>query len=499
MRAREELKNGGMRPILAAMLALAALPLSVSADLFNHKIILVGDKGAALGGAYAGLADDATATYYNPAGLTQIKNIKLNVSAQVVQYQKQKIGIADGVDIPYDSFNFSPSITAFSQRLGKWAYGFSIVTPQNDLFTGEQNIEGAYRDLEPNSDCYEVEGNPLPCYTRLNLSYYDVSKITMIGPSGAMKFSENISLGFTLYGIYYTELEKTAFGGWNANYVGGDEGDLARFYENSVTRSVDQTGLGLTGSFGILVRMSQGFSFGVNASPGSLVWVNRTEEQRVLEIKNERLASPADTIATRSVATTVYTSAMEEKHTETSAPGLSLAVSWQAHPRLLLTAQTDYYLGSLYSYTSFTPEDGPQRSGFETFAPMEKTYTVEKNPVVDFSGGMEVKIMKGYSVSMGGYTDYSQGPDDDRPASWDRNIDYFGGTLSLGMDKDLTESRFGVGMAYGDAAITHFKWAKTAGGQPVVQVDPNTGGISRVRRNFKALNFGLFLSSTLKI
>jgi hypothetical protein len=255
----------------------------------------------------------------------------------------------------------------------------------------------------------------------------------------------------------------------------------------------------MTGFFGMLVRMNQGFSFGVNASPGSLVWVNRTEEQRVLEIKNEKLTSPTDTAATKSVAATVYTNTMDEKHTETSAPSLSLAVSWQAHPRLLLTAQTDYYLGSIYSYTSFTPDNGLQRSGFETFAPLKQTYTIEKNSVVDFSGGMEVGILKGYSVSLGGYTDYSQGPDDDRPASWDRNIDYFGGTLSLGMDKELTESRFGIGMAYGDAAITHFKWVKTAGGQPVVQVDPETGSIARVRRNFKALNFGLFLSSTLKI
>ena len=180
-----------MRPILKACLSLAVFCLPASADMFNHKIILVGDKGAALGGAFAGLADDATATYYNPAGLTQIKNIKLNVSAQVVQYQKEKINIAEGTDIPYNSFNFSPSITAFSQRMGKWAYGFSIVTPQNDLFTGEQKLEGAYRDPDTSGQCYTAADNSPPCYTKLNLSYYDVSKTTMIGPSGALKFSDS--------------------------------------------------------------------------------------------------------------------------------------------------------------------------------------------------------------------------------------------------------------------------------------------------------------------
>ena len=80
------------------------------------------------------------------------------------------------------------SAAAFSQLMGKWAYGFSIATPQNDLFTGEQNIQGAYRDTAQNERCYELEANPKPCYTKLNLSYYEVPKITLIGPSAAMKF-----------------------------------------------------------------------------------------------------------------------------------------------------------------------------------------------------------------------------------------------------------------------------------------------------------------------
>lgn len=481
---------------------MACLP--ASADLFNHKVVLVGDKGAALGGAFTGLADDATATYYNPAGLTQIKNIKLNVSAQVVQYQKQKIAIADGTDIPYNSFNFSPTITAFSQRMGNWAYGFSIVTPQNDLFTGEQKIENSYRSLDTSTTkrCWDFEGTPDPCYTKLNLSYYDVSKTTMIGPSGALKFSENISLGFTLYGIYYTELEKTAYGGWDANYVGGDPDDLSRFHENNVTRTVTQVGLGATGTFGILVRMDQGFSFGINASPGSLVWIDRTEEQRVEDITSDTLVEPGQTSFIHSDAQ-IYNQTRQENHTETSAPSLSLAVSWQPWTPLTLTAQTDYYMGSLYSYTGFSPNDtiAKGRSGFEVLEPETKRYKVEKKAVVNFAGGMEWKMFKGYSIAMGGYTDYSQGPDDERPASWDRNIDYFGGTLSLGMDKDLTESRFGIGMAYGDATMSHFKWIKRSGGQPTLQTErvKDKIQIARIRQNFDAYIFGIFLSSTLKI
>jgi hypothetical protein len=478
-----------------------SFPIWVQADMFNHKIVLVGDKAAALGGAFSGLADDATATYYNPAGLTQIKNIKLNVSAQVVQYQKQQIGIASETVIPYNSFNFSPTITAFSQRMGKWAYGFSIVTPQNDLFTGEQTIEAAYRDTVDDQACYDLPENSKPCYSKLNLSYYDVPKVTLIGPSAAMKFSDNISLGMTLYGIYFTELEKTAYGGWKANYVGGDPEDLSRFYESNITRSVNQSGLGMTGMFGILVRMNQGFSFGVNASPGSMVWINRAEEQRVEFLDNEALATPEQTVPIKTKAQT-YTLAKKVKHTEISAPSLSLAVSWNPWPILMLTGQTDYYLGSLYSYTGFFPggfESGAtQRSGFETLTPVEKTFTIEKNSVVNFSGGADLKILKGYSIAIGGYTDFSQGPHDSRESSWDKNIDYYGATLSLGMDKEFTESRFGINAAYGDAYMSHFQWTTTSGNQPIIE-NGSDGSPIRPRQNFKAFSFGFFLSSTLKI
>lgn len=480
-------------------LFLAAFGPPARADIYNHKIVLVGDKGAALGGAFAGLADDATATYYNPAGLTQIKNVKLNVSAQLVQYQKQKIGIAEGTDIPYNSFNFSPTITAFSQRMGKWAYGFSVVTPLNDLFTGEQKIGGPFHDEEAGYVCSESPGLENPCYAHLSLSYYDVAKSTLVGPSLAFNHGDRVSLGISLYGIYNTELEKTAFGGWEGSYVNADPSDLSRYVENNVTRTVSQTGLGGTAVFGALVRAGDGLSLGVTVSTGSLVWVKRVEEQRLEVIWLDTLVGGPT--APRTSAST-YGTTKNERHTEVTGPSLSLGVSWKPAPRLLLTAQTDYYLGSRYSYTGLTPDTGTalRRSGFENYAPLEQTYTIVKNAVADFSGGLEVQIWKGYSLALGGFTDFSQGPDDDRPASWDRNIDYYGFAFSVGMDKDLTQSRFGVSMAYGDASITHFQWGKTSGGRYTVQTDPDRPGeVYRPRRNFNAYNLGVFLSSTLKI
>jgi long-subunit fatty acid transport protein len=220
---------------------LMGIPASLWADAFNQKVILVGDKGAALGGAYAGWADDATATYYNPAGLTLLKQAKLNVSAQIAQFQQQEIRISENTFIPYQSFNFSPTITSFSQKVGRWAFGFSIVTPQNDLFRGEQDLESDYRSTASDEVCSGVEGDT-PCVTRLNLRYSDVAATNLIGPSLAYQWSDRMSVGFTLYGIYSTQLEKTTYGGWDAIYLDLEHEDAARFQQIDLIRNVDQTG-----------------------------------------------------------------------------------------------------------------------------------------------------------------------------------------------------------------------------------------------------------------
>jgi hypothetical protein len=483
--------------IFGLVFALSVGISAVMADQFNHKVILVGDKGAALGGAYAGLADDATATWYNPAGLTQLTQLKLNVSAQLVQYQKQKIEIADEKVLPYNSFNFSPSITSMSQKLGKWAYGFSIVTPQNDLFQGTQSLEASYYNTTPNDVC-SGDADAKPCSSRLSLSYNELSKINLLGPSLAYTYTENLSIGLTLYGIYTNQIEKTSFGRTLSQFVGGDSTDPAKYYDNVVNRDVTQTGLGFSAILGLHMRLAPGFTLGVTATPGSYVFVNRNESQRVEEFYNTALIVPDSSVRVNTEAS-LYSLDEPEKHTEVTAPSLTLACAWAPVNRITLVGQMDYHLGSSYTYTGYSPaENASARSGFEASAPQRFTYTVNKESVVNFSGGVDLKITPTYSLTLGGYSDMSQGPYDSRPASWNRRIDWYGVAISLGVFKQYTESRFGFSAAYGDAGITHFRWSTTAAGQPIILTD-DAGNLVRDRQIFNAYNLAIFLSSTLKV
>jgi len=57
------------------------LTLIFSFSLFSNGLNLnsVGSKSSAMGTAFIGLADDFSAVFFNPAGLTQMKNTSLTV------------------------------------------------------------------------------------------------------------------------------------------------------------------------------------------------------------------------------------------------------------------------------------------------------------------------------------------------------------------------------------------------------------------------------------
>jgi hypothetical protein len=69
------------RLIIFALLLLFAVPaLAQLTELgINPLQIEIGSRPLAMGGAFAGLADDANATFYNPAGLAWVKGVSLSI------------------------------------------------------------------------------------------------------------------------------------------------------------------------------------------------------------------------------------------------------------------------------------------------------------------------------------------------------------------------------------------------------------------------------------
>ena len=67
-------------PVLIALLCICADRASAQEERAIGNFAGVGVRAMGMGGAFAGVADDFTAMYWNPAGLAQMTNREVRVS-----------------------------------------------------------------------------------------------------------------------------------------------------------------------------------------------------------------------------------------------------------------------------------------------------------------------------------------------------------------------------------------------------------------------------------
>lgn len=87
-----------------------------------------GTRPIGMQGAHAGIADEPTAVFYNPAGLTQIKGTAVLLDALVLR-SKVKYVEPSGVGEASDVLIVAPSIFASAELEGSLSLGFGMYTP----------------------------------------------------------------------------------------------------------------------------------------------------------------------------------------------------------------------------------------------------------------------------------------------------------------------------------------------------------------------------------
>ena len=109
--------------------------LAITNDEVNSGVQFIlsnpGARSLALGGAFTGLADDATAAYANPAGLTVLRTQELAFEARVTGYDTPYTAGGDVGFTPFDDSNVferSSSNTVFQPSFASWVIPFERVT-----------------------------------------------------------------------------------------------------------------------------------------------------------------------------------------------------------------------------------------------------------------------------------------------------------------------------------------------------------------------------------
>ncbi len=187
--------------------AAAGLQAQSSAEINGGLEFSFGSPGArslARGGAFAGLADDATAAYTNPAGLTNILKPELSIEARGASYTNnftdsghafgppshlgfdQTPGIHEGSLVDRRA---SVSFLSFVLPYDRW----SVAIHRHELmnFRASAKSQGIYFDVLPPA------GQPVPYRLFPADSSLDLS-IVSYGATFAYRLRENLSLGVSI-------------------------------------------------------------------------------------------------------------------------------------------------------------------------------------------------------------------------------------------------------------------------------------------------------------
>jgi long-chain fatty acid transport protein len=199
-----------------------------------------GARAAAMGGAFVGLADDYTAVFWNPAGLTQLKKKTFGLTGDLIMpkgtYQTQ--GIWGPIDTQTLSKTYPAGLAGFFFPVTeKLTLGLAVFTPSG---LGAE---------WPGADLKNIT------IMQSTLEWRSFIGQVSISPAVAYEISPAVSVGATLninYGFFQI-----------SRYAGAVMIPVAPFIVDLGQYEEDSKGWGFGATFGLHVRPSEKFSFGL--------------------------------------------------------------------------------------------------------------------------------------------------------------------------------------------------------------------------------------------
>ncbi len=233
--------------------------LSTSAFANGLSLNSVGPRALGMGGAFVGLANDATALYWNPAGLAGQKTSLLVFGTDVIPAITYK-NAAYGIDATSKTNHYISPNAFFNYNMGKLSLAFGVYVPAG---------LGA-----------EWEGKELLPLTGGKGPFDWMSKIGVINisPGIAYQVTDKFSVGLAV-NIYYAMFDLKRPNMIDANRDGTPE-TWAQYSESS-------TGLGYGVTVGLKYDVNEMFSLGATFRTSTSVTMDGTGEFLGLPMKME--------------------------------------------------------------------------------------------------------------------------------------------------------------------------------------------------------------------
>lgn len=245
------------------------------AQPFNYGSALVGEQAVGLGGAFTGLADDASALWYNPAGLAQMSRAGLSLSASTYGYfssiEKGAFRDEDTIrDVAREGSFSVPNAIIYALPIGEsgglqHTLAAGVFVPYRNIWKGSMDISLE----EERTEQYDRDDN----FISIDDTEYRVG-------FGYAAQLGNLYLGAGLFFSYFTSQREEA----NA-YTYGDEESA---YRIQAFTSSAQSQLAITGDVGALWRPAPLWRIGLKIGlPNARLWSASSFNHHRTEIGSE--------------------------------------------------------------------------------------------------------------------------------------------------------------------------------------------------------------------
>ncbi len=222
MKSIEELE--GLMKRLFFLLLTAIIPQTLwavgSAGYANQ---VLGTKAFGMGNSFAGLADDPSAVYFNPAGITQINNFSMSygVTVEPLKIKFKPTNLAEE-----EMESLTPVVphlyTVLPLRNKKWTFGFGVNSPFG--LSTDWKDDSSLRFVATESKVTIVNFNPELAYKLNEQASFALGVVYGYVPEASLKSKVNnsgleLSLSNTLLALNEGNQELSGDGdGWGYNF-----------------------------------------------------------------------------------------------------------------------------------------------------------------------------------------------------------------------------------------------------------------------------------------
>ncbi|MDD5630049.1 MAG: hypothetical protein PHU21_13355 [Elusimicrobia bacterium] len=377
-------------PVLAgAVCAALLLPAAPArAGYSNYQDVIVGERAAGMGGAFTALADDASAAYYNPAGLATVGSQNLSLSANVFDFKWQRQrGYFHGKDLRASSVSFFPSDWYTVIHTTRATYAIAVIVPENLTATA--------------SDAYHDPDGELMLDSSQSVQTY------LIGPAFGTALSPRLQVGAAAYLLY---------GRYNSNFHGKIIDPATSQVADELFQEYKGYKVGFMGMAGLKYRLCDRLRLG---------WVLRSGAQ------------PRHTEDQLNVEYTRTGGAINRSGTELKKQGYYSRIPWST------TVGLAWLPNSAWTWAADLSLYAAARTNAQGTSYENKT-------TWNLNLGAEYAANPSMPVRFGLFTNNSAAPSPSAvPVSQPADVDQYGVTASVGYIKGTVSTAFGLKLAGG--------------------------------------------------